>query len=430
MQRESLKKAAIIFLVSLVVVLGAGYAMANHYFKQLILERTDINHSIIEQPNNGDNQTGDGNNDSVSPVPKEDNKPRIKTILLAGTDRSGYRTDSMMAIRIDLSSKRISLFSIPRDYRIELTKDVQKSIKHYANYIKLTELHAFAKMADQDSPISFTAKAIEELTGLKFDHIVVFKIKAFRKVVDAVGGVKVYVPKNMDYDDPHQKLHIHLKRGYHLLDGKQAEELVRFRKNNNGSGYGDFGRMEMQQYFLKEFVKKLVSLESALNFNEIFDAIKDFVQTDITLSQALMLLSEVKDIDLSNVYSHTLPGEDKWIKGGYYYNPPKISELHDFVDEQVAIDVKPQVTSKDSEIIMLNGTGKGKMAAKFKQKMEDAGYNIVSIGDYHGERKLKTRIIVKSEAEGQDLKQFFNLSEIIVDAEIENTTIVLGQIEE
>ncbi len=427
MQRELIKKAVIIFLACLVIFLTAGYAMANHYFKQLNLERTDIDHNIIEQPTDVDNQNDD---DAVTPVPNKELKPRLKTILLAGTDRSGYLTDSMMAIRIDLSAKRISLFSVPRDYRITLTKDVQKEIKHYANHIKLTELHSYAKTADQDSPISFTAKAIEELTGLKFDHIVVFKIKAFRKVVDAVGGVEVYVPKNMNYDDPHQKLHIHLKRGYHLLDGKQAEGLVRFRKNNDLSGYGDFGRMEMQQYFLKEFIKKLISLESALNFNEIFDAIKDFMQTDITLNQALMLFSEVKDIDLSQVYSHTLPGKDKWINGGYYYSPPEISELHDFVDEQIAIDIQPQADSKDGEIIILNGTGKGKMAAKFKQKMEDAGYNIASIGDYHGERKLKTRIIVKSEAEGQDLKQFFNLSEIIVDTEIEKTTIVLGQIEE
>ncbi len=429
MQRESLKKAAIIFLAFLVVFLTAGYALANHYFNQLNLERTEIDHSIIEQPTDKDEKNPNDDQD-VSPVPNKKDEPRQKTILLVGTDRSGYLTDSMMAIRIDLSAKRISLFSVPRDYRIELTKDVQKAIKHYKSHIKLTELHSYAKAADNESPISFTAKAIEELTGLKFDHIVVFKLKAFRKVVDAVGGVKVYVPRTMNYDDPHQKLHIHLERGYHLLDGKQAEGLVRFRKNNDLSGYGDFGRMEMQQYFLKEFIKKLVSLESALNFNEIFDAIKDFVQTDVTLNDALFLINELKDIDLSQVYSHTLPGKDKWISGGYYYSPPEVSELHDFVEEQIAIDLQPQANSKASEIVILNGTGKGKMAAKFKKKMEEAGYNIISIGDYHGERKLKTRIIVKSEAEGQDLKQFFNLSEIVVDTEIENTTIVLGQIEE
>ncbi len=400
--------------------------MINHYFNQLSMERAEIDHSIIEYT------TAPQPTETTVEQPTEPDEvvPRHKTILLAGTDKGGYLTDSMMAIRIDLTSKRISLFSIPRDYKIELTEEVQNAIKHYSKYIKLTELHSYAKMAKTESPISFTAKAIEELTDLKFDYIVVFKIKAFKKVVDAVGGVEVYVPRNMNYDDPIQHLHIHLTRGYHLLDGKGAEGLLRFRTDNDHSGYGDFGRMEMQQYFLKEFVKKLISLESALNFNEIFDAIKDFVQTDATLNDALFLLNEVKDIDLSQVYSHTLPGKDAWINNGYYYNPPEISELHDFVARQIEIDLQPSVDAEKQALIILNGTGKSKMAAKYQEKLETAGYTVESIGDYHGERKLKTRIIVQNEADGKDLKQFFNLSEIVVDPDIETITIVLGQIEE
>ncbi len=429
MQRQTIKKAIIIFFAVLLVVSSVGYAIANHYFNQLNLERTEITDNIIEQPTEVDT-TADKTDNEIKPLQPAEQVPVHKTILLVGTDKSGYLTDSMMAIRFDLTAKRISLFSIPRDYKIELTDTIQEKLRHYARYIKLTELHSYAKAAAQDSPISFTAKAIEELTDLKFDHIVVFKIKAFQKVVDAVGGVEVYIPSSMHYDDPLQDLHIHLERGYHLLDGKEAEGLVRFRKNNDLSGYGDFGRMEMQQYFLKEFVKKLISLESALNFNEIFDAIKDFVQTDATLNDALFLLNEVKDIDFSQVYSHTLPGKDDWVNGGYYYSPPPVAELHSFVAQQLAIDLQPAADSKSQSLIILNGSGKARLAAKFQERVEAAGYTVASIGNYNGEHKLKTRIYVQTEAEGQDLKQFFNLSEIIVDQDIEQITIVLGQIEE
>ncbi len=432
MQRESIKKAIIIFLAFLALFFTVGYAVANHYFNQLSIKRQDIGHDIIETQNSAtDGSIGVKKpEDAPKPQEPEDKGPKEKTILLVGTDRSGYLTDSMMAIRIDLKSKRVSIFSIPRDYRVELTKDVQKTLRYYKKHIKLTEIHSYAKMAKHESPISLTTKAIEELTGLKFDHIVLIKLKAFKSVVDAVGGVEVYVPRNMNYDDPHQRLHIHLTRGYHLLNGAQAEGLVRFRKNNDLTGYGDFGRMEMQQYFLKEFVKKLISVESALNFNEIFDAVKDFVQTDATLNDALYLLNEMKDVDLSHVYSHTLPGEDAWIGGGYYYNPPEISELRKFVKEQIAVDLQPQKEIIKDPIVILNGNGKSKMASKFKTKLEEVGYNISSIGDYSGTRKLKTRIYVKKQADGQDLQQYFNLSEIIVDENIENITIVLGQIEE
>ena len=74
--------------------------------------------------------------------------------------------------------------------------------------------------------------------------------------INEIGGVEFDVPIDMEYDDVTQDLYIHLDKGYQKLDGEQAEQLVRFRKNNNGTSYpyeygdNDIGRMRTQREFL------------------------------------------------------------------------------------------------------------------------------------------------------------------------------------
>lgn len=419
MQKSSKKKTILTIIGIVVLVLSVAYAWTNHYYSQLNINREVINEPVI---NNNDQE-----NPTQPLTPKED---PITTFLLVGTDESGYLTDSMLAVRIDFENKTTSLFSVPRDYMVELSDKVQGDINYYSRYIKLTELHSYAKSAEYSSPISLTTKAIEELLGFEFDHIVLFSIDAFKNVVDAVGGVEVYVPVAMNYYDPVQNLRINLQPGQQLLDGELAEGFVRYRKDNYNNGYGDFGRMEMQQYFLKEFVKKLLSVESLLNFNEVFESIKDFVQTDASLNDALFLVSKVKDLDFDRIYSHTLPGKNRIINGKYFLAPPDINELHSLVKEMIAIDNGDVATSKEYDIVVLNGTDKLKMASKYREILLEEGYNVVSIGDYYGDKAIKTQIVVPDDSLGQDLKQLFDFSEIIVDTTAENITIILGRIEE
>jgi len=71
---------------------------------------------------------------------------------------------------------------------------------------------------------------VEDITGLPVDYYVTLNFKGFREIVDTLGGVEINVPFDMDYDDPYQNLHIHLKKGKQVLDGKKAEQFVRYRK--------------------------------------------------------------------------------------------------------------------------------------------------------------------------------------------------------
>lgn len=424
MKKHNLKKTIVFSLLFFMLLFAGSYGVAHHYFNKFTFKRTVIEENIVAiDPN--DEQSSDGKtNDKAD---KEIN------LLLLGTDKSGYRTDSMMIVHYDPHTNTTSMFSIPRDYRIDLSENVQELIRNHSPHIKLTELHAYAKMADYESPASLTAQAIEELLDISFDHLIMININAFKEVVDSVGGVEVYVPQAMNYDDPTQNLHINLQEGLQLLDGDKAEQLVRFRKGNNNSGYGDFGRMEMQQYFLSAYLKKVFTLDTAFNITEVFNSLSEFVQTDATLNDVLALMQTTKHIDFDKVYSHTLPGKDNRIDGIYYYDPPSVSELKAFYSTSLTADQFPQQDSLEYSLRILNGNGSSGLADEYQALFEKLGYAVDETGDFNGTRTIKTQIIVPELGLGQDLKSHFKLSEVIVDpnrlGSKNEIMIILGKLE-
>ncbi len=424
MKNKSVMKYAAIFVGVFLIICAIGYGFANHYFNKLKIERETIDNTIIIDPNI-EITTAET---TAEPEPEELGDAKV---FIMGTDGSGYLTDTMVIVDVDFDSDTVSMFSIPRDYRVSLSPETQKLIGHYHKNVKLTELHSYAKMADYKSPPSITASVTEDLVGLEFDHIVLVNLQAFRDAVDAVGGVKLYVPRNFDYDDPKQDLHIHLKPGEQLLDGKTAEGLVRFRRSNDGNDYSDFDRIELQQYFIKEFAKKLLSMEGALNYDKIFKVIEKNVKTDASLNDALQLLNKARKLSMERVYSHTLPGTDEIIEETYYLSPPSVNELHRIVQEEIDTDRAPTVDSKDYEIIVLNGAGKNKVASKYAEMMKKDGYTVKKIANVSNEvidRTNKTRIFVPKEDLGKDLQKYFPLSEIILDEDSDDITIVIGKL--
>lgn len=423
--KQSSKKTIIVSAVLMIVLLLAGYAFANHMYNKLHTERQIIANGVLnqeERPLSAEEE-----------AEKEKKANQELIFLILGTDKSGYRTDSMMLVFYDTKTKTPSLFSVPRDYKVTLSEEVQKMIKHNSPIVKLTDLHSYAKMADLESPSSLTTQAIEELLDIEVDHMVLFKTNAFRSVVDAVGGVELYVPQNMDYDDPTQDLHIHLKEGLQVLDGDKAEQFVRYRQNNSYQGYGDFGRMQIQQYFLKEFLKTLFQFDTLTRFGSVFEAISDFITTDVTFQEALGLYSVVKHADLDRLSSHTLPGSNARINNIYYYDPPEKEVLSQYILDNLRTDRAIADSSIGYDISILNGNGTRGLAEVYANALTENGYKISEIGDHKYDRTMKTQIIVPAEGVGLDLKAYFKLSEVVVDPEQvtdQQIIIILGRVEQ
>ena len=223
--------------------------------------------------------------------------------LVCGTNQD--LTDTMIYVNYDVKNGKVAMMSIPRDTYIT---------NEYCNGHKLNSLY-------RGKNVQPFINQIEELIGVDIDYYLIFDSKMLHEIVDAVGGVEVDVPIRMKYDDPTQNLHIDLKPGVQVLNGKQAEQFVRYRKGNDGSGYamGDLQRTEVQQQFIKKFISTVLSTKNLTKIPDLINIALDNTDTNITAREALKYSTDVIKVDTANITSCTAPGEAKYINGVSYF---------------------------------------------------------------------------------------------------------------
>jgi LCP family protein required for cell wall assembly len=210
-------------------------------------------------------------------------------ILFLGGDVVNSNTDAILLVNIEPDTPVVSIMSIPRDTRVIIEGRVRK--------VNFAYPQGGGKLA---------VETVEKLLETDIDHYVYMDLSVFRKAIDLLGGVEYYVPQNMDYDDPYQNLHIHLKKGYQLLDGRKAEYLVRYRK---GYKNGDIGRIKVQQDFIRELIKQKVTVSNFPRLRKVLVMLFDNLKTDITIDKSLRLLLLADKLSLSNINFFQLPGE-------------------------------------------------------------------------------------------------------------------------
>lgn len=175
------------------------------------------------------------------------------TVLILGCDKDLYyggkqvinshaRSDMMMVARLDFNRKIVGAISIPRDTLCEVPGYRRQKINGY---------HAIG------GP-DLAKRAVEEiLPSVNIDRVAVLNFDAFVEIVDILGGVELYIPKDMKYDDNAGNLHIDLKKGRQELNGTEALGFVRFRKGHNG-GDSDFERQKRQKDLMLAIKEKLI----------------------------------------------------------------------------------------------------------------------------------------------------------------------------
>ena len=198
------------------------------------------------------------------------------TVLIMGVseDISSKLTDTIMVASYNPKTQTATLISIPRDTFVGTNKAKANS------YDKINALYQTKTKQSNTSPEK-TLAAVNKITGLNITYYVVISNNALVQLVDAIGGVEFDVPINMDYDDSSQDLYIHLDKGYQKLNGEQAEWLVRFRHNNNGTSYpkeygdNDLGRMRTQREFLKAVGSQMIQLKNITKIGSFIDIFKE-----------------------------------------------------------------------------------------------------------------------------------------------------------
>ena len=293
-----------------------------------------------------------------------------QNILIVGVDSNGKnadkfkgtRSDTMILVNIDPGRHSINAISIPRDSKVYLAGDYGVQ--------KINAAHALGG-------IDLTIKTVEDTFGIKIDKYILINNEGVKKLVDALGGVPVYIEKNMYYNDNTAGLHINLTKGLHVLNGDQVEGYLRFRKD----GLGDIGRTSRQQWFVKAVLEKLQSPSVISKIPEVLNIASSYVKTNLSLYEMSHLAATLRNIDMNDVEFATLPGAPS--KKGYisYWilDPEKTQEV---IDRMVYRD-KPTPTDKKLVAGIMYAFDKEEEAMRIKDELESSGYEVNCIGRAH-----------------------------------------------
>ena len=387
-------------------------------------------------------------------------------ILGISTDQAGVDlTDTIMVASYNPNTQKATLLSIPRD-----TYTGKNAAKATA-YEKINALYGRKHRPDE------TLAAVNEITGLDIQYYVVVQTEALIKLVDVIGGVTFNVPIDMKYDDPTQDLHIDLKAGEQLLDGDKAEQLVRFRHNNNGTSYpeeygdNDTGRMRTQREFIMQVIKQTAKPENIFKIGEILDVAEKYVITNIDFGVAKDYVPYAVEFNTENLLTATLPGTNTnkntaatWV---FIYDKKQTASLiqelfydRDKTEEELAAEenetnsttttssnttkntTNSSSTSSSSTVVssknkanlkieVLNGSGTSKNLQTAVSDLEGAGYKVTRTGSTN--ITSKTTIINKKNAGSSLLNNIKDILEVgtIQSSESSSSkidiTIILGK---
>lgn len=375
----------------------------------------------------------------------------LQDIYLLVMGKSENMTDTIMVVKYSAKNQSASMLSIPRDtFTGDDEKRARASDKINSKYIN---------GGAQD-----TLKEVNELTGLNIRYYLIVDTKALRDLVDAIGGVEFDVPIDMDYDDVTQALHIHVKKGLQLLNGEQAEGVVRFRHNNNYTSYpvsygdNDLGRMRTQREFLKILLKQLMKPANITKINNLLKIAQEEVETNIDWNTAKGYVPSLFGFNTNNLVTNALPGEAKYANGVAVFiaNPIKTKELINTMFLQVVNNTeqneettdtytnttknstKNEITTSSTtlkpkssiSLQLINGTGSKKRFEAAKTQLKAQGYKIQ--GEAQTTPVDKTIIINRKDLNTEDVeavKSLLGTGKIAVGktSEKNSITILIGK---
>ncbi len=263
-------------------------------------------------------------------------------ILLLGGDKVAGNTDTMMLINFNPDTAQINILSVPRDSRVMI------------NGMGYEKINAAYPKGGPDLAV----RTVSNFLNTCIQYYVYVDTAAFRDIIDMVDGVDYYVPIDMDYDDPIQNLHIHLAKGQQHLNGKKAEQFMRFRHPNHYTQEimkyydgSDIKRIQAQQSFIKELIRQKTSLKYLTRLNDIISRAFSSLNTNLTLSDALKLAQNINKLDINQIIMKTVPGDPDVIINGIWYYAPDKAETKSIVEQYFHSDLgtAPEYSDSDDE---------------------------------------------------------------------------------
>ena len=360
------RQKGLVAVVAVLAILLCGALLWRSIFVRPDLDNKKPGSSTTVADVDGDGQPDEIDyGDGVRPRAEGQRKSEdYYTVLILGRDTGGGgNTDTMLLASYDVTNQKATVMSIPRDTMVNVPWDV-KRINSVYNYY-----------GGGEKGIQHLYKEIAQLVGFEPDYQVVVEWDGVGEIVNAMGGVYFDVPRDMNYDDPTQDLHIHQKKGYRLLNGDDAMQVIRYRHDNRKNGVmlgypdGDLGRIKTQQAFLTAMLEQLLKWKNLTNISEFITVFEKNVETDLTYQNIFwfaqkaalggLSMDSVKFVTMPNrdvsVYSPSvsrLVGYNSWQS----YVVPNARELLELVNNDLSPFVE-KFTMSDLDIMSKNSDG-------------------------------------------------------------------------
>ena len=200
------------------------------------------------------------------------------------------RADAILLISMENTTGKVRILNIPRDTWVKMAQDKGET--------RLANVYAVG-----GAPLM--VRTINQMFDISIHQYVVIDLATFGQIVDAVGGIDLYIERNMDYDDPEAGLSIHMKQGYRHLDGVGAEYYLRYRSDD----LGDLGRTQRQQKFVKAFYAKLLRVDTLPKVPAIADILKQNVTTSAELFDSVHIGNVIRKLNIEPPRTIMLPGD-------------------------------------------------------------------------------------------------------------------------
>lgn len=296
--------------------------------------------------------------------------PRRQNILLLGVDSNGEgadlwegtRSDTIIILNVDPKTRSINAISIPRDSKVYLADN--KGIQ------KINSAHAIGG-------VNLLKKTLRETFGIKIDKYIIVHDDAVAKIVDALGGIPIYVEKPMKYHDYAGHLHIDLDKGDTVLNGKQAVGYLRYRKD----GLGDIGRTQRQQWFMKSLFEKLHSPQTITKIPEVLNVCNTYIKTDMSFYELSQYAAFARSVDENKIEIATLPGAPNQ-KGyiSYWILDPKKTQQ---VINRMIYREKPALDGSKFKAGIMYSPRKEAEAQAMKEKLTELGFEVNTLKITH-----------------------------------------------
>ena len=308
-------------------------------------------------------------------------------LKLYGTEANpgGILTDTIILVHLSPKKDKAVLVSFPRDSWVTIPGHGEG---------KINTAYGRGERARKGSGPATLIRTVEDLTGIYVHHYLEVKFGGFIKMVNALGGVDVCLPRAVK--DPDSALN--LPAGKSRVKGPQALAFVRARKFDPT---GDFGRIRRQQQFLGSMLRRATSLGILARPDRLYTFL-DTVARNLTVDDKLSLndmrnlASKLRGLDPAKIVFVTVPYQPK----GVYHrgqlaveiDRPAAQALFASIrgDDAIEVGATPAPTEQPSDLIVrpsrirlrvLNGSGVNGAARDAAEALEELGFQIRTTGD-------------------------------------------------